>query len=65
MAEPRVVRIERLSRQTVGIFPRCERCDTPLSRKQMYWCSPNCRANSSRLRRLWERRLAAYWETVA
>lgn len=62
MNEPRVIRVPRLSGQTVGIFPRCERCERPLERRQIRWCGANCRTNACRQRLTWARKLEQYWQ---
>ena len=63
MIEPRVVRIARPSRQTIGIFPRCEQCDRPLIRMQKRWCSQRCNAVLFNRRQRAALALDAYWST--
>lgn len=55
--ESRVIRIERPSRQIVGILPRCGRCDKILERSQFLWCSPACAQEATRRRKA----LQDYW----
>lgn len=60
LAEPRLVRIERPSRQIALVIPHCKRCGKRLWRRQEKYCSHRCAQNAW----WWKKRLELYWRAA-